>query len=137
MFCPAFLACMWGEPRNKVIVLLCVNDLVFGLDLHIYHGTYCPPILGCDADMKIYHLAVTVAGVAAGDNNSVCLAITCQQWCGTDVELVFTSIVIVTITAGTIPTHCSVGRIGVGIDDDIKCVVPMYTDLKLRGIISV
>ena len=86
--------------------------------------------------MKVYHLAVTVAGVAAGDDNSVCLAITCQRWCGTDVELVFTSIVIVTVTAATIPTHCSVGWIGVGIDDDVKCVVPMYTDLKLRGIIS-
>ena len=128
MFCQAFLACMWGEPGNKAIVLLCVNDLVFGLD----HGTYCPPILGHDADMKVYHLAVMVAGVAAGDDNSVCLAITCQRWYGTDVELVFASIVIITVTAATMPTHCSVGWIGVGIDDDIKCVVPMYTDLKLQ-----
>ena len=86
--------------------------------------------------MKIYHLAVMVASVAAGDNNSVCLAIICQQWSGADVELVFTSIVIVIITASTIPTHCSVKWIGVGIDDDIKCVVPIYTDLKLRGIVS-
>lgn len=105
-----------------------MNGLVCGLGL--YHGTYWPPTLGHDGDMKIPHLAVTVASVGAGDDNCICLVITYQQRSCADVELVFTSIVIVTITTATIPTHCSVRWVGVGIDGNIKCVVPVYGNLE-------
>jgi len=49
------------------------------------------------------------------------------------VELVLTPIKVVTlciITAATIPPNCPIHWVGVGIDEDFKCVVTLDTDLK-------